>query len=514
MGLPGNGKRHAWCVFAAFFLFYFSISPLTTRDMGYIPGDLRAADELIQNIRAWAKFHPATTRIDMPRNGIIETVFEIPFVLVGRAFGDPDVWPDRLVSIEFVLATALLVTIVFVWSLKITSSLDWSYMLSIAAGLTTMLWPYAYIGMETIQALFLMLAAYLALGPASKRTPLASLAFSVSCGIAVSVKSGGLFLIPAIGYLLLLFFKQDLGRDKPFNPWGYRLRTAALIAIVAAIYVFNARLRSLAPIWQGSMISSFRGFAVAPNVVLLNILSLFGSINKGLLVYCPVILLCLLSLKKAYHADKQVVTFVVLALSGLVLGAALMYFWADETWGPRYLDSLVAPMMICLALAKKGTALVLRRELTLIFLMIAGAAISSLGVLFSYHTLHVIAMRTTTTTYEQLQYDVQWNPIRFDLKLLQLWLKASKDSRTEDRFWPPPEHFDTLTPRKMDWIRPVDITDDAVPQAYLLRTWRRWEKKSDIVLWATCLLSLAIAAATTGWGLRALIRSRRAQVEA
>src|SRR5215469_17503014 len=93
----------------------------------------------------------------MPRHGVIELLFEIPFVLIGRAFGGGSVWADRTLSLEFVLATAALVTLIFDWTWKITSNLAWSYLLSIAAGLCTMLWPYAYVGMETTQAFFLFL---------------------------------------------------------------------------------------------------------------------------------------------------------------------------------------------------------------------------------------------------------------------------------------------------------------------------------------------------------------------
>src|SRR5262249_18725167 len=133
MRSPSESRRETWYVFVAFFLFYLSVSPLTTRDMGYVPDDVRAANQVIDNLGGWVRLHPSLTPVDMPRNGAMELVFEIPFLLVGRAIGDRLVWPDRVLSIEFVLATALLVTLVFVWSRKITSNLAWSYVLSIAA---------------------------------------------------------------------------------------------------------------------------------------------------------------------------------------------------------------------------------------------------------------------------------------------------------------------------------------------------------------------------------------------
>ena len=62
-----------------------------------------------------------------------------------------------------ILFTSLSLVVTFLWIRRLTGSLAWSYSLSLTAGVATMLWPYAYIGLETTQSFFVILSAYLAL---------------------------------------------------------------------------------------------------------------------------------------------------------------------------------------------------------------------------------------------------------------------------------------------------------------------------------------------------------------
>src|SRR5206468_6773775 len=126
--------------------------------------NLIASDQIASNIVNWITLNHVATGIDWPRHGFLELVFEVPFLLVSRLLsGSSAESADRILAIEPVLVTSLLVTLVFTWVHRITSSLVWGYCLALIAGLSTMLWPYAYIGLETTQSLFLLLSGFLAL---------------------------------------------------------------------------------------------------------------------------------------------------------------------------------------------------------------------------------------------------------------------------------------------------------------------------------------------------------------
>src|SRR5262249_38322870 len=148
--------------------------------------------------------------------------------------------------------------------------------------------------------------------------------------------------------------------------------------------------------------------------------------NKGLLMYCPVTLLCLVSIPKAWRQDPTVTGFAVLTLGSVVAGFAPFFFFTEETWGPRYLLPAVAPLIVCLALVVRSTALRWKKVIPLLVLASWGLFVSFLGIFFEYHSLHVvgITLMPGAFTLEQIQNDVDWNPVRFHFKLLGLWMRG------------------------------------------------------------------------------------------
>ena len=103
-----------------------------------------------------------------------------------------------------------------------------SLFLTLTAAWGTMLWPYAYIGLETKQSFFLLLAGYLGLACGKVRRWPSLLLFAATCGIALSIKSTGITLWPAIAYLIYVQF------------WGdRRSRQAQIIAAIGIIGIFG-----------------------------------------------------------------------------------------------------------------------------------------------------------------------------------------------------------------------------------------------------------------------------------
>ncbi len=92
------------------------------------------------------------------RHGPVPVLFDLPFLKLGKLI----VSPDFMLSFEPALLTAALMTLLFLWLRKLCSP-GMSLFLTLTAAFGTMLWPYAYIRLETKQSLFVFLAGYLAL---------------------------------------------------------------------------------------------------------------------------------------------------------------------------------------------------------------------------------------------------------------------------------------------------------------------------------------------------------------
>src|SRR5437667_12611884 len=93
------------------------------------------------------------------------------------------------------LLTAGLMTLVYIWLRKVCSP-GMSLLLTFIGGFGTMLWPYAYIGLETKQSFCICVAGYMGLASGKIRTWPRFLMFSSMSALAISMKSTGIVLAP------------------------------------------------------------------------------------------------------------------------------------------------------------------------------------------------------------------------------------------------------------------------------------------------------------------------------
>jgi hypothetical protein len=459
---PG-GRRLALLFFASSFLLFLAFSPGRIAQMGYMPEVLESGRRLLERTEAGLTGAPGP-ELTLPRHGAGDLAAALPFLVAARlAFGPSAEWADRVLSLQPVLATALLCTILFVWTRRETGSAGWGAALGLLAGLSTMLWPYAYIGLETTQSLFVFLAAFLALAtdvpPTWKRT----LAFAASAAVAVSVKTASVFLVPAVAWLAFCLVRGARGAG---GRGPSRIAAASVVAAVVAV-VWALCTWSRFGFWSGAFRVDW--LVASPLDFAFQAWSLMFSTNKGLLVYCPLLLLPLLSLPAAFARNPRVVTFAVLVLAGQVFGASAMFFWADETWGPRYLHSSVVPLALCIAVSRAGRPLELRREWPLFGLGAVGAPIAFLGCLFWQGHVMVAAMPALVSTIENYQYDKDFNHIRFNARLARLWLFADRTSGLDE--WPPRQTIwypKNTPPPRYRHRRQVSLLPHAFPQPALL----------------------------------------------
>jgi len=387
------------------------------------------------------------------------------------------------------LMTSLLGTLIFIWVRRITSSLIWSYVLATVAAFSTLLWPYAYIGFETTQSLFLMLAGYLALGSERQKSWPHTLLFALACVVAVGVKMTGMFLVPAAGFLIYSYFWSASSGDHS-TPAHRGIKIFTIISLMAVVVWLGAYTRaSYYAKFGGSSLGYMEWMVNSPWVFALNVYSFLFSANKGLILYAPIIILSLMALRQAYLNHPRIVIFAVLTLAGLAGGFGLLFAWAEDTWGPRYLHSAVAPLVICLAVARRSIPFRFRQEVPLVALAVLGAAISFLGSFFYYGALHLAATECSQNTIEALQYDIAWNHPRFNLQLLQVWLRkglASSGVVTsgEAEQWPPAHHWWFARPPDAAPEKIIKLKDYATPQSALFRYWRMsGAKRPALLLW-------------------------------
>jgi hypothetical protein len=502
--MPANAKASV-IFFVGLALFYLSLSPGALLGMGYTGENVNASNQIISNLSDWLHFRLATTSITWPRHGLFELIFEIPFLLISKLFwGDSPVWADRMLAFQPVLATSALCTLIFIWIRRITSNAAWGYALAMVAAFSTMLWPYAYIGLETTQSLFLLLSGFMALGSDRKKTWLNAFVFALAAGLAVSLKSNSILLAPAVVFAIGAYIRdlQEASRTATSDGGKAVTGKSVMIAlIVISMYIVNGYTRSLSKTWSSGTLNVFKTLNVDSYMtVIFNVISLFGSPNKGLLIYCPVVILSLLGIPLAYRRNQRVTIFSLLTLFGLA-GCALFYFYTDETWGPRYLHTAIAHLVVSFALTRETVRLQFRREIILLTLVLLGTAVSFLGAFYYYGNLQRAATQAGQATIENFQADPNWNHIRFNLMLLQTWSAKGSDPV----MWTPTRHWWFEQPPNAAPPKSLNLQDYAMPQSSLVRGWFLEKTGSYLIVWwcyLICIIAGVLLLAWLGFRLR------------
>ena len=234
------------------------------------------------------------------RHGVLPVLLNLPLLAVGRIVEQrAGISQDQVLSVSPVLWTGGLVALLFVWLRRITESAIWSYALSLIAGFCTLLWPYAYIGLEPKQSLCVVAAAYLALATAGRATYTRSLWFGLACAGAISLKISGTYLIPAVAFLIGVSYASatarcpiEVGRGTCWASW---LSPAWSMQVTPSRYP-GTRTRGASPSRRPSI-----WFVDDPVTFLFHLFELLASPAKGLIVYSPVCLLALLAMRQAWH---------------------------------------------------------------------------------------------------------------------------------------------------------------------------------------------------------------------
>jgi len=155
--------KTAILLFFAFTFCYLIMTPGSMSGRGYISEEMDSGNRMLRIFSSWLTGQPAPEMV-WSRHGPVPVLFDLPFLVIGKYV----VSQDFMLSFEPILFTAALMVLVFLWLRKFAT--PWmSLMLALAGAFATMLWPYAYIGQETKQSLFVLLAGYFALSRGTLR---------------------------------------------------------------------------------------------------------------------------------------------------------------------------------------------------------------------------------------------------------------------------------------------------------------------------------------------------------
>jgi len=427
------------------------------------------------------------------RHGPLPVLFDLPFLKLGKHI----VSPDFMLSFQPGLLTAGLVTILFLWLRKLCSP-GMALFLTLTAAFGTMLWPYAYIGLETKQSFFVLLAGYLALAGGKIERWSWLLLFAVACGLAISVKATGIILWPVIAYLIYVQFRSD---------WrSQRVRILTVIFIVLSIWAFGHWGTNAYWNPRGGGGSAFRQYLIeSPIEIFINIFRVLASANKGLLVYSPVLIASIYAVPRAFRTNREVAIYALLVLLCTLALMSVMTTQTDETWGCRYMHLAIAPLVLCIGAAWSRFAW-FPRWAVLVVLAVLGLVISFLGAFYYYGVVYSATNETSQNTMEWITGDYTWNPITFHARLFRVWLHNSG----APVLWTP-KHIWVWGPQRdaMTW-KNIDLRQYCQPQSFMLRFWHV-PKTGVLGVFATYVFSLIFGAVMLIWVVLNTVKEQRAK---
>src|SRR5262245_10285716 len=107
---PTPVRKTALLLFVSLSACYMALAPGTIDGRGYLTDDMNAGMSLLASFNAWVKGLPAPP-ILWTRHGPLPILVDLPFIKIGKLF----ISPDFMMSVELVLVTAALLTVVYVW---------------------------------------------------------------------------------------------------------------------------------------------------------------------------------------------------------------------------------------------------------------------------------------------------------------------------------------------------------------------------------------------------------------
>jgi hypothetical protein len=364
------------------------------------------------------------------RTGLTQPVLEVPFYWLGDRLdqiSSHDLsfrW--RGVSLQLFNPAMAALTVVAIFGLLLLRGVTErrALMIAVLCAVGTLIWPYSKIGMDTtlmaMLAMTVFAAAWAVNRPTTGRMAL------LGCSVAMTINSkpyGALLLLGVLPLLLPTLLR--LVRE-------HRVRVVGVLAVpvIAGLAVFAWYN------WYRTGSVTNTGYALTAGPLLAMPISAAGlliSPGKGLVFYSPLVVLGILGLRELWRRDGPLAATVVLTASINIVLIAIPPYWADETWGPRY----IVPTAWLLVLPIAWWLTTRRRRRWLAAVAVAAVCFQFGGVFASYvsvaaadtlaggESVYLITNPTGRVAYgdDGPRWVPQASPLLFNLELTAAYLK-------------------------------------------------------------------------------------------
>jgi len=282
--------------------------------------------------------------------GIGHPLFGVPFYLAARTvqrtlgvrLGKPESLTKAAVVAGSAVAAALAVTVAFRFALAISGAPAAAGAVALALGFATVLWPYSKFGFNAPLAALAVVAGM----------------FCVWTGTRTSRESGLAFGALCLGYGALTRHELFL-LGLPVAVWLW-LESTDVRSFARRAVMFGLPFAGALAVWLSYNYVRFghpldTGLMRDPNVrfdtpVLVGLHGLLFSPGRSLMLYSPVVMAAVPALGWLLRRDRNTAILLGGSALTLLLVMAKMHQWdGGESYGPRYLVSVMALLLVSVA---------------------------------------------------------------------------------------------------------------------------------------------------------------------
>jgi len=246
-------------------------------------------------------------------------------------------------------------------------------------GAGTLCWRYSVWDFsEMAQAFFLMLSVYCLLRGTGSGLVTASLSF----GFLVLLKAVYLVYVPV--FLAYIIFSQKRGKESPVK--NAAIFSSGILVALGILFALNyARFGNVLEFGYGEEAKRFAAAGAWRHAA-----ALLFSLNKGLFVYSPVLLLGLLGYPVFFRKrPKEAVFFAALIVVNLAVSSMWHSWVGGWSWGPRFLVPVIPLWLIpcCFLPGLKGRMILRTAAAVLILISLLIQVVSVLQKGLEYHLI-------------------------------------------------------------------------------------------------------------------------------
>lgn len=317
-----------FCILIFVFSFFVYLTTWHGAFTGYEIEAMRGADALLRG------------SFQFTRAGLGMTLLYTPFLLLQKLFSIEN---NNFLTLAIIFYSALTNIVIFLLLKKLFKNIYAALLVSALLATSSMIWPYANIGMEYPSALFLALTLLALLNYEQNGRGL--ILVGLALGFLTATKAYNILLfIPAAAYLFWTL-KEKGQIKKIINPAFLASVMLPIILLYGPSVFYNLFVYK----------SVFGAYSAAEFKISdwwEGFYGLFFSVGKSIFIFNPLLIIAAFFWPKFLQDRAKAAWFIILSFAILLLLNAPLASWSDETWGPRKLLPVILllhlPLIYCL----------------------------------------------------------------------------------------------------------------------------------------------------------------------